>query len=56
MIETDAPFVAPAPFRGKRNEPFYIKYVAEKIAELRGISYEEVVAQTAKNAEKLFGI
>ena len=56
MVETDAPFVAPAPFRGKRNEPLYVKYVAEKIAELRGISYEEVSAQTTKNAEKLFGI
>jgi len=56
MIETDAPFVAPNPFRGKRNEPLYVKYVAEKIAELRGISYEEVASQTTKNAEKLFGI
>ncbi len=56
MIETDAPFVAPNPFRGKRNEPLYVKYVAEKIAGLRCISYEEVVVQTTKNAEKLFGI
>ncbi len=56
MVETDAPFVAPTPFRGKRNEPLYVKYVIEKIAELRGISYEEVATQTTKNAEKLFSI
>ena len=56
MIETDAPFVAPDPFRGKRNEPSYVKYVAEKIAELRGIGFDEVAQTTTKNAERLFGI
>ncbi len=56
MIETDAPFVAPIPFRGQRNEPLYVKYVAEKIAELKGVSFEKVAEQTTKNAENLFEI
>lgn len=54
LVETDAPYLAPVPFRGKRNEPAYVKYVAEKIAELRECSYQEVATQTAENAEKLF--
>ncbi len=56
MIETDAPLISPEPYRGKRNEPLYVKYVAEKIAEIKGLSFEEVSAATTKNAEKLFGI
>jgi len=56
LIETDCPYVAPVPHRGKRNEPQYVKYVAHKIAELRGLSFEEVAEQTTKNAKKLFGI
>ena len=56
LVETDCPYVAPVPHRGKRNEPAYVKYVAHKIAELRGISFEEVAEQTTKNARKLFGI
>ena len=56
MIETDAPFVSPFPFRGKRNEPLYVKYVAEKIAEIKNLTVEEVALATTKNAEKLFGI
>lgn len=56
MVETDAPFVAPEPFRGKRNEPLYVKYVAQKIAELKEISFEELAQITTENAEKLFGI
>ena len=55
LIETDCPYVAPVPHRGKRNEPQYVKYVAQKIAELRGLSFEEVEGQTTKNARKLFG-
>jgi len=54
LIETDCPYLAPVPFRGKRNEPLYVKYVAEKIAELRGISFEEVAEITTDNAKKLF--
>jgi len=55
MIETDAPYVSPVPYRGKRNEPLYVEEVAKKIAELRGISFEEVARQTTENARKLFG-
>lgn len=56
LIETDAPYLAPHPYRGKRNEPAYVKLVAEKIAELRGITYEQLATQTTKNAEAFFGI
>ncbi|MDQ0157791.1 TatD family hydrolase [Robertmurraya andreesenii] len=56
LIETDCPYLAPHPYRGKRNEPGYVKLVAEQIALLKGISYEEVAKQTTLNAKKLFGI
>jgi len=56
LIETDCPFLSPAPFRGKRNEPAYVKYVAEKIAEVKNISFQEVAEQTTENAKKLFSI
>lgn len=54
LVETDAPFLSPHPYRGKRNEPARVTLVAEQIAELRGVSYEEVCVQTTKNAETLF--
>ncbi len=54
VLETDAPYLAPAPYRGKRNEPAYIPYIAQKIAEIKNIAIEEVAAITTKNAEKLF--
>jgi TatD DNase family protein len=54
LLETDGPFLAPVPWRGKRNEPSYLLYTAAKVAELRGISLEEVADQTSKNAQKLF--
>ncbi|RPF51189.1 TatD family hydrolase [Aquisalibacillus elongatus] len=56
LIETDCPFLAPHPNRGKRNEPAYVKLVAEKIAELKGISLEEVASHTTQNAKKVFSI
>lgn len=56
LIETDCPYLAPHPYRGKRNEPSYVKLVAEQIAEIKGISYEEVALKTTANAKKLFGI
>ena len=56
LIETDCPYVAPVPHRGKRNEPQYVKYVAQKIAEIKGLSFDEVAEQTTKNARELFGI
>ncbi|HDX9579630.1 TPA: TatD family hydrolase [Bacillus pseudomycoides] len=56
LIETDCPYLTPHPFRGKRNEPSYVKLVAEEIANLKGLSYEEVAIKTTENAKKLFGI
>jgi TatD DNase family protein len=56
LIETDCPYLAPHPNRGKRNEPAYVKLVAEQIAELKGISLEEVEKITTENANKLFNI
>jgi TatD DNase family protein len=56
LIETDCPYLAPHPYRGKRNEPSYVKLVAEQIAELKGLSYEEVSQATTENAKILFGI
>lgn len=56
LIETDCPYLTPVPYRGKRNEPAYVQHVAEKIAELRGISYDEVVCATFENACRLFQI
>ncbi len=56
MIETDSPFMTPVPFRGKRNEPAYVKYVAEKIAEIHKISIEDVGRITSYNAFKFFGV
>ncbi|WP_340279209.1 TatD family hydrolase [Staphylococcus coagulans] len=56
LVETDAPYLSPHPYRGKRNEPARVTLVAEQIADLRGISYEEVAAQTTQNAERLFGL
>jgi TatD DNase family protein len=54
VLETDAPYLTPVPFRGKRNESSYITYVAEKIAEIKGMTIEEVASITTTNAEKLF--
>lgn len=56
LLETDCPYLAPHPFRGKRNEPSYVRLVAESVAQLRGISVEEVISQTTANAMKLFKI
>lgn len=56
LIETDCPYLTPEPHRGKRNEPLYVKYVAQKIAEIKEISFEKVAEQTTKNARELFRI
>lgn len=56
LIETDGPFLTPHPYRGKRNEPAYNKLIAEKIAELKGVSFEEVCKITTQNANNLFGL
>lgn len=54
LIETDAPFLAPSPYRGKRNEPAYVRFVAEHIAQIRGISVDAVLQQTTENFFNLF--
>ncbi|MFI3937555.1 TatD family hydrolase [Vagococcus fluvialis] len=56
LVETDAPYLAPMPYRGKRNEPGYTRYVVEKLAELRNLPFEEVAKITQENAHKLFRI
>ena len=56
LIETDSPYLAPVPFRGKQNQPAYVRHVAEEIARLRGIPVEDVAAATSANFFKLFGI
>ncbi|PIE35515.1 hydrolase TatD [candidate division KSB3 bacterium] len=54
LIETDCPYLAPVPFRGKRNEPAYVRYTAKKVAEFRGISLDEVTERTSQNFVDLF--
>ena len=56
LLETDAPYLAPVPYRGKRNESSYLPLIAEKVAEVKGISAEECAEITTKNAETLFDI
>lgn len=56
LIETDAPYLTPVPYRGKTNQPAYVKYVAEEIANLRNTSFEEINEQTTKNAKLVFKI
>lgn len=56
FVETDSPFLTPVPYRGKRNEPAYVQYVADKIAEIKGLTYQEVVDATKENACNFFKI
>lgn len=56
LLETDAPYMTPVPFRGKENQPAYVKFVAEEIAQLRGVSFEEIAEATTANAKKLLKI
>jgi TatD DNase family protein len=56
VLETDAPYLAPVPFRGKRNECSYLKYVVEKLAQIKNVAKEEVASVTTKNAKELFSI
>ncbi len=55
VLETDAPYLSPVPYRGKRNESSYLQYIAEALAEAKNISVEEVARITTDNAEKIFG-
>jgi len=54
LIETDSPYLAPVPYRGKTNQPAFVKYVAEEIAKIKGISLEEVAQTTTNNFFRLF--
>lgn len=56
LVETDSPYLAPMPYRGKRNEPAFVVEVAKKVAELRGAPFEQVVEQTGRNARALFSL
>lgn len=56
MLETDAPYLAPEPHRGQRCEPWMVEFIAAKVAELKGVSQEEVIQATGENAKRLFGI
>ena len=56
LIETDCPYLAPHPYRGKRNEPGYVKLVAEEIAKIKELTFEEVADATTRNAKKVFAI
>jgi len=56
LVETDSPYLAPVPYRGKTNQPGYVKHVAEEIARLKGISFEHVCARTTDNFNRLFNV
>jgi len=56
LVETDSPYLAPVPFRGKQNQPAYVKHVVDFIAELRGVSAEEIAEQTTANFNQLFKV
>jgi TatD DNase family protein len=56
LLETDSPYLAPEPNRGKQNSPLNLIYIAEKVADIKGISVDEVIEKTTKNAKELFNI
>lgn len=56
LLETDCPYMTPVPLRGRRNQPAYVRYVAEKMAEIRGVDTEEIARLTLENAKRFFGI
>ena len=56
MVETDAPFLTPEPYRGRPNKPWYVEHTAAKIAEIKGISFEEVAQNTFENAVRFYGL
>ncbi len=56
LLETDSPYLSPEPYRGKRNSSLYLPYIAQKIADIKGLPYEEVVKVTTENAQRLYQI
>jgi len=56
LVETDSPYLAPVPYRGKKNEPKYVREVAECVAELKGLSFEQVAEQSSRNFDRLFNL
>jgi TatD DNase family protein len=56
LLETDGPYLAPVPHRGKRNEPAFVRQVAERIAAIRGLGVDELIARTGENAARVFGL
>ena len=56
LLETDCPYLAPVPFRGKRNSSLYLPFVVSRIAEIKGITEEEVIRTTERNAEMMYGL
>lgn len=56
ILETDAPYLAPVPYRGKRNQPAYIPLIAQKLAEVKGVSVDEIAERTTQNAKELFNL
>lgn len=56
VLETDSPFLAPKPYRGKRNESSFVKFVAEKLADIKRMSFQDIAAATSTNADVLFGL
>ncbi|PIW68139.1 MAG: hydrolase TatD, partial [Candidatus Omnitrophica bacterium CG12_big_fil_rev_8_21_14_0_65_42_8] len=56
LLETDAPFLAPQDFRGKRNEPMHVRYAAEEVARIKGLDFHDVAEMTTDNAIRLFGL
>lgn len=56
LVETDAPYITPVPFRGKRNEPSFVRYTAQKVAEVKNIAFEKLAEATTRNALRVYGI
>ena len=56
LVETDSPYLVPKPLKARRNEPLFVRHTAEKLAEIRGLSLEEVTTITTANAVRLFGL
>ena len=56
LVETDSPYLVPQPLHARRNEPLFVKYTAEKLAEIRGMTLEEIAQVTTANAMRLFGL